>query len=208
MATITKVSASFGLTQSLPDYCNSKPTVMIEATLDAGDDAAQVRRDLLEQCRREVEAQVDLALEQAGRPARYSDEPRYKVLRSYVSTADKQAGAAVLFVLLPDELSPRILDDLHMSGANYYGEHRRLRLAMAQRVAATAVAEYLETLGRAVFVDCSSGDLSALEQAVADARPTRPVEVPVAAGAGADEYDDDDEEEYDDEESYEEDDDD
>lgn len=81
---LTKITVTYGRTQSLPDYCNVRPSVSLEWTLDPREDPEEVWKDLLTDARLIVEEECDAALEDAGRPARFSTEPRYSVV---VSTA-------------------------------------------------------------------------------------------------------------------------
>lgn len=79
---LSKVIITYGLTQSLPDYCNVRPSITLEYTLEPGDDPYSVRADLIGEARAQVRELADQALEDAGRPARFSTEPRYAVVTS------------------------------------------------------------------------------------------------------------------------------
>jgi hypothetical protein len=198
MATITEVRVSYGLTQSLPEYSNVKPQLSLTATLHDDDDPAAVERELWQACRASVHEQVDQALESVGRAARYSDAPRFKVLRTSPDHRALAAGAAVVVVILPNEL---VVEDAAQSlyHANYSGDSTKLRSQHALRVAAAVAADCSGDSKRCILVDCSTGDLSALEQALVDAAPTQPVaDSRRAPELVPDDDDDDDDEDADD----------
>lgn len=89
---LSKVIITYGLTQSLPDYCNVRPSITLEYTLEPGDDPYSVRADLIGEARAQVRELADQALEDAGRPARFSTEPRYAVLHSITSNTYDARG--------------------------------------------------------------------------------------------------------------------
>jgi hypothetical protein len=109
--------------------------------------------------------------------ARYSDAPRFKVLRTSPDHRALAAGAAVVVVILPNEL---VVEDAAQGlyHANYSGDSTKLRSQHALRVAAAVAADCSGDSKRCILVDCSTGDLSALEQALVDAAPTQPVADP------------------------------
>src|SRR5688572_23962743 len=79
---LTTITVSYGETQSLPEYSNVKPQITLGATLDEGDDPAQAEAYLWQLAKDSVHAQIDLALEANGRPAKHSTEPRYQILQT------------------------------------------------------------------------------------------------------------------------------
>lgn len=184
MAQLTQVTIHYGLTQSLPDYCNTKPGLTLSATLDLDDDAHEVMRTLYTLARHEVEAQVDEALEAAGRSARYSMEPRYRVVRSYPERRSHVAGTTIVVAILPADMRLDHVDDLRFYDTSSTGDSRGLRYTHALKVAQATVDDVVEQEQRAIVVDCSAGDevaLVALAQAVKDATP---VEQVVASSVG------------------------
>ena len=68
---ITDITVSYGITQSLPGYCNTKPALTLTAHIDEGDDALKVEAFLFDHARCIVHEQADQALEAAGEPARH-----------------------------------------------------------------------------------------------------------------------------------------
>ena len=79
---IESVSVSYGLTQSLRNYCNVRPSITLTAALDAGEDAEDVQAELLAQAKEFIHEEIDQALEADGQAARYSAEPRYSAYRT------------------------------------------------------------------------------------------------------------------------------
>lgn len=79
---LSKIIVTYGLTQSLPDYCNVRPSITLEYVLEHEDDPDDIRAGLIGEARAQVRELADQALEDAGRPARYSQEPRYAVVIS------------------------------------------------------------------------------------------------------------------------------
>jgi hypothetical protein len=195
---ITQITVSYGETQSLPEYSNVKPNLTITATLGDGELAEEVETELWKMAKESVHAQIDQALEGSGKAAKYSTDPRYRVMRTIHDSYNRRGKPVLppLVTIIPNELE---LDDRFTSTG--WPENRKLRYAHAQRVAAETAVD----LG-ANIVDCSSGDFSALMALL----PEEPAEAPVAkqeddlgGPGGADIYaaafEEDDDEEGDDE---------
>ncbi len=68
---IESVTVGLSLTESLPDYCNVRPSLNVTARLEPGEDVAAVVAALDAQVRAYVEGQVDDALEASDRPPKY-----------------------------------------------------------------------------------------------------------------------------------------
>lgn len=161
---ITQITVSYGETASLPEYSNVKPLLSITATLDAGEDVALIEAQLWEHARTAVHAQIDAALEANDRPAKYDPCPRYQVLKTARSSYERNAPTPPrLVVIVPDGLKLN-RDDIgaHLVSAAY-GESRNLRYAHALNVAHDAAENY----EGAAILDCSDGDLTPLESALA-----------------------------------------
>lgn len=78
---ITQVTVGAGATQSLPDYCNIKPSLTLTATVETGDDPNVVIANLAEQAIAYVHEQIDDALESTGKSPRYTTAPLYRLAR-------------------------------------------------------------------------------------------------------------------------------
>jgi hypothetical protein len=166
---ITQITVSYGATQSLPEYSNVKPNLTLTATLDEGDVPGEVEAELWAHVRSEVHAQIDLALEASGQPARYDPCERFQVLRTY---RDHYARPGVdqppLFVVIvPDGVK---LDEetygRRFLSVGYSSSSRNLRPGHAMQVAAEVV-----TQDGATLIDCSDGDLSRLAVVLPPAAP-------------------------------------
>lgn len=151
---ITQITVSYGETQSLPEYSNVKPNLTITATLGDGELTEEVETELWKMAKESVHAQIDLALEASGKAAKYSTEPRYRVMRTCHDSYSRRGKPVLplIVTILPNELD---LDNRFTSTG--WPENRKLRYAHAQRVAAESAVD----LG-AQIVDCSSGDLRTL----------------------------------------------
>lgn len=154
---LTQITVSYGVTQSLPEYSNVKPQATFTATLDDGDDPYEVESQLWDLARHAVHTQVDNALEANDRPAKYSTEPRYQVMRTAherYRRPDDPPNPPKLLVILPNELN---LKDNRLHHA-IYPESRNLRYAHAFR----AAEKYVREEEGMPLLDCSDGDLSKL----------------------------------------------
>lgn len=153
---LTQITVSYGETQSLPEYSNTKPQLTLTAALDDGDDPAAVEAELWGRAKAAVHEQIDLALESCGKAAKYSTEPRYQVMRTahdrYRHNNNAPPNPPPLVVVLPNEMS---LDDrfVHVG----WPESRKLRYAHALQIAQERAQEI-----EAPIVDCADGDLSRL----------------------------------------------
>jgi len=87
---ITKLTVSYQQTENLGDYSNVKPSVTLEIALTEDDNIDFETRlaEAQERVRRAVEREVDDALEDHGKPARYSMEPRYALFTRYQKVRD------------------------------------------------------------------------------------------------------------------------
>lgn len=153
---LTQITVSYGLTQSLPEYCNVKPSATFTATLEEGDDAYEVESQLWDLARHAVHQQVDAALEANDMAAKYDPSSRYQVMRTAhdrYRRPDDPPNPPKLLVILPDEINPKDKRLVHA----LYPESRRLRHAHAFRAAIRYLADEDMPL-----IDCSDGDLSKL----------------------------------------------
>lgn len=136
---ITEITASWQETANLGDFNNVKPQLSLKATIDPDEDPEAAKAALLEQCKLFVQEAVDQALEEQGKVARYSTEPRYDVIHiRYLHE---------FYVIVPTGTK------LPDRGWKLTG---RARLGMAQRVANERAAED----DGAQVIDCSAGDLT------------------------------------------------
>lgn len=163
---ITQITVSYGETQSLPEYSNVKPNLTVTAVLDERDNPAAVEAMLWEQAKESVHAQIDAALEANDKAAKYSDEPRYQVMRTYWNQWDHRGEEKPpqFVVILPNDVS--------LKGVAYDqklvhfgpGESRKLRYAHALRNAQQVLADKDED--SYTLLDCADGDLSRLAVAL------------------------------------------
>jgi hypothetical protein len=158
---ITQITVSYGETQSLPEYSNVKPNLTITATLDAGDSPGEVELLLWNQAKAAVREQIDQALEASGRPAKWSEEPRYQVLRTYWNQWDHRGETKPpqYVIIAPDEIKL----DRGAYAQRLIGDSSKLRLGHAQKVAAELLGDKDEGY---TLLDCSTGDLTALDVAI------------------------------------------
>lgn len=77
---IERIGITLGYTQALPDYCNVKPQVSIEAAIEPGDDPVVVEAELWNRARQSICEQIDQELERNGQAAKFSTEPRFDVI--------------------------------------------------------------------------------------------------------------------------------
>lgn len=138
---ITQITVGYGETQSLPEYCNVKPSITLTAALDDGEDETAVRQQLMALARQAVHEEIDNALENAGHKVKYYQGPTYQVFYS---------PAMEIYVVAPNETKqPRGWQ----SEWGAFG--MRLERAIAKAQEAATETGY-------AFVDCSDGDLSRL----------------------------------------------
>ncbi len=165
---ITQITVSYGETQSLPEYSNVKPSLTLTAVLSENEDAAAVYAALWEEARTAVHAQIDDALERNGKPAKYDPAPRYQVLRTYWNQWDHRGEQkpAQYVIIAPDALKL----DRGAYSQRLICDSSKLRLGHAQKVAAELLGDTSEGY---TLLDCSNGDLSALE-AVLPPKPIAP----------------------------------
>lgn len=159
---ITTVTVSYGQTQSLPEYSNIKPQLTLTAELEPGDDLAAVQAALWTEARSAVRELIDQALEGEGRPAKYSTEPRYQVVK--VRPDRYSPHLPNLVAIFPND--EPLAQTSPFTGITTVHNYRNLRLAHAQRIAADAAASYGATL-----FDCSDGDISKVQEALLQAEP-------------------------------------
>jgi len=129
---IKSITVGLGLTESLPDYNNVKPSLTMTAGLDPGEDEDAVISFLSEQVTDYCQATVDDALEHAGQSPKYYDGPLYKI-------AEWQQSKAI--VILPADVN---IDDLPGNWRLAY-HVRPMRLASCSRWA-TRLAQGKEIL--------------------------------------------------------------
>lgn len=139
---ITKVSVTWGETQSLPEYCNVKPSVTLEAQLAPEENLDLCILSLQRRAQEYVHELVDEALENEGRSAKHSPEPRFKVYES---------PRRRCLVIVPQALSVNALGEdftsIFMIPNNLRMEHL-LKMIADRKMANRAV------------IDCSDGDLT------------------------------------------------
>lgn len=161
---ITNLTVSYGETQSLPDYCNVKPALSMSATVEEGEDPAEVEARLWDQVKGTVQEMVDQALEGSGKAARHDTCQRFQVMRTYWDRywqAKDVPEPPKLVIILPDNLNLSDVLGQQLVHAGY-PESRKLRPAHARRIAEQEAAQL-----EAQIIDCSDGDLSRLEAALA-----------------------------------------
>ncbi len=163
---ITQITVSYGETQSLPQYSNVKPALTLTATLDEGEDVAEAEALLWQHAKEAVHAQIDLALEANDQAAKYDPAPRYQVLHTYWNQWDHRGETKPpqYVVILPNEINPdRDAYGQRLVHANHSGESRKLRYTHALAVAKEAMNDADDN---PTLLDCSSGDLTALNFAL------------------------------------------
>jgi hypothetical protein len=165
---ITAITVHYGETQSLPEYSNVKPALTLTAELAESDDAATAEAELWAMAKRHVQEQVDLALEQNGRAAKYDPAPRYQVMRTYNDrygpTKDEPQPPIVVVVFPTDTELDRKRYGRQFVHAGRNSDSRKLRYEHAMRLAAEESREN----DNAPILDCSDGDLSRLDAALAE----------------------------------------
>lgn len=122
---ITEITASWSETCSLGNYSNVRPSLTLKATIEPGENVDSATWALTETCKRHVQEQVDLSLEQEGQPAKYSLEPRYDVLSARWQVSQEQQTK--ILIIVPQHTPSTI------AGVSFYRHARRDRYAAALR---------------------------------------------------------------------------
>jgi hypothetical protein len=162
---LTQITVSYGGTQSLPEYSNTKVNISLTATIDPDDDPADVERVLWEHAKESAHAQIDAALEANGKAAKYDPAPRYQVMQTYWSQWDHKGEAKPeqYVIILPStidlERDAYAQKLVHVSSME---DSRKLRYDHARRVATAKLHEGDDY----TLIDCADGDLSALNLAI------------------------------------------
>lgn len=137
---ITKIVVGYGRTHSLPDYCNVKPSITIEAALSEGDDPEAAKAELQRLAQAHVEEECDLALEEAGRKAHFWQGPRFDM---------RVLGDDWLVVILPSGTElPRAWRSIQCPEMDW-------RLEALRKYAK-------ETYGKLSLIDLNDGNLEGL----------------------------------------------
>jgi hypothetical protein len=158
---ITQITVSYGETQSLPEYSNVKPSLTITATLDADDNPTVAEAELWQLAKQSVHAQIDLALEANGKPAKYDPAPRYQVLNTYWNQWDHRGEEKPpqYVIIAPNSIKL----DRGAYAQRLIVDSSKLRFVHAQKVAAELLGDTDESY---TLLDCSNGDLTALNLAL------------------------------------------
>jgi len=77
---ITSVTVGLTRTESLPGYSNIRPSLSLTAQIEPGEDWAYTRAQLADEVKAWIENYVDIELEKAGQPAKFSPDPRYTLI--------------------------------------------------------------------------------------------------------------------------------
>ena len=158
----TKITVGYTHTHNLGDYSNARPSIMIEAVLDEGDDPEVVKAALHSEAVAYVHEAIDQALEVSNQPARFSSAPRYTVM---ATRAVQVGGWNQRVTHTPPELLVAVVPDvearvLRPAGTTTYWHTLRtnLREVHALREASAYAAEHPGTR----TVACLDGDLTRL----------------------------------------------
>lgn len=150
---VTHISIEFGATQNIGDYSNVKPSVVIGADLEDGDDPKKVLASLKDQALTTIHGLVDDELEKVGQAPRYYNGP---LLRIWKSEIRKCIVLAPQNVATPHETTWKDRDNWNYVHGNN-GILHNLRLQTATQIWKTiSVPEGFTK------VDCSKGDFSIL----------------------------------------------
>lgn len=151
---VKEVTIEYGVTQSLGDYSNTRPSIRVTAEVDEGEDLQQVIDGLSAQAQAYIHRIVDDELEANGRRVKYSKEPRYRIWRSL------SRGVFVLApvgVTMPEESTWRDKDIWRRATFDGHAPDE-MRLEKAR--------EELLYISREdpdyAIIDCSDGDLSSI----------------------------------------------
>ena len=139
---IVKVSVTWGETQSLPEYCNVKPSITLEAELGKDDNPGETLALLLVKAQAIVREMVDDSLETARLPAKYSTDPRYKAFES---------PRRKCIVIVPQALS--VVETLEKDFTSTFAIPDNLRLEHLRRM----IAHHRPNMA---VIDCSDCDLA------------------------------------------------
>jgi hypothetical protein len=187
----TRITVTYQRTHNLGNYSNVRPSITIEAIPDEGEDVEAIKAALMAEARAFIHDVIDEALEGEGQPAKFSDEPRYRL--SYTTTElhvgdwgsrTKLTAPERLLVLTPAAINPH--KDGREAGRTWWSEPwgvpNKARLAAARQ----AAAEWLEEHEGYHLIDCSDGDLSripawVMEEPKAPAPPAQPETVTARA---------------------------
>jgi len=124
---IKSVSVGLSLTESLPDYCNVRPSLNVTAELEPGESPETLVRALDELVRTYVEGRVDDALEAAGRAPKYHQGQRHQLYLWQQRHA---------LVILPTDVAVRDLP------GQWQARSAEVRPATARRLAAQEAAAH------------------------------------------------------------------
>ncbi len=158
---LTQITISYGETQSLPEYSNTKPNITLTAVVEEGDDALAIEAELWSHAKGAVHAQIDAALEANGKAAKYDPAPRFQVLRTYWNQWDHRGESKPpqYAIIAPDEI--RL--DRGAYAQRLIVDSSKLRYAHAQKVASELMGDTDEGY---TLLDCSDGDLTAFNLAL------------------------------------------
>ena len=141
---ITRVVLNFTETCNLGDYSNTKPSLELMADLEPGDDVQAVISQLSDIAKESLRTKIDEELEQVGRPAKYSTEPRFDLFKG---TQNEYPFVAIIPTQLEHDFGP----------VRAYRTSRGVRYAVATKEAAEVVGANNWHL-----FDCRDGDLTNL----------------------------------------------
>ena len=103
---LTTITVRYGRTQSLPAYSNIRPEVSLTAELEPDDDPSAAHAALLAQAKAIVYEEIDSALEADDMAAKFSTEPRYRLLvtAEWVWILGREPGARDRKVEAPEQM--------------------------------------------------------------------------------------------------------
>ncbi len=141
---ITRVTLNFTETCNLGDYSNTKPSIELTADVEYGDHILDVIQELADMAKTALRTKIDEELEQVGRPAKYSTEPRFDLFKG---TQNEYPFVAIIPTRLEHD----------------FGQVRAYRTSRGVRytVIAKEAAEVAEANNWHLF-DCRDGDLTNL----------------------------------------------
>ena len=141
---ITRVTLNFTETCNLGDYSNTKPSIELTADVEYGDHILDVIQELADMAKSTLRTKIDEELEQVGRPAKYSTEPRFDLFKG---TQNEYPFVAIIPTQLEHDFGP--VRAYRTSRGDRYG------------VAAKEAAGIAEANNWHLF-DCRDGDLTNL----------------------------------------------
>lgn len=121
---IDRVVVRWGETFNMGDYSNVSPAVELSATIAPGDEAGAVTDALMAAAQSFIHEHVDQALEQRGKPAHYSSEPRYDLWHMHLLSRR-------YLIIAPADSPPPLALSMYKSSPGH-------RLHAAQALAASA----------------------------------------------------------------------